>query len=150
MLTECRNCGCIADQQPEYYNRWPSHILQEGWACPKCGRVYAPHVNECWLCNQPVETALPCGPSPLDRFLCTVANANGKQRSPTTLKPQGALDKEQNCGECEEEGPPQCPYCDGYESVRAYFKANDKVEWFCRDCGHYFDRPYDPKATNST
>lgn len=22
-----------------------------GWICPKCGHVYAPHVNECSKCN---------------------------------------------------------------------------------------------------
>ncbi len=22
-----------------------------GWACPKCGNVYAPHVDECLSCN---------------------------------------------------------------------------------------------------
>ena len=24
---------------------------QTGWTCPKCGRVYAPHVQECLYCN---------------------------------------------------------------------------------------------------
>jgi hypothetical protein len=29
---------------------------QQGWICPKCGRVYAPWVKECEACN-PVKTA---------------------------------------------------------------------------------------------
>ena len=28
----------------------------KGWECPKCGRVYAPHIPECGSCN-PVATA---------------------------------------------------------------------------------------------
>lgn len=23
-----------------------------GWVCPKCTKVYAPFVTECWSCNQ--------------------------------------------------------------------------------------------------
>ena len=23
-----------------------------GWICPKCGRVYGPHVQECYNCNK--------------------------------------------------------------------------------------------------
>ena len=30
------------------YNTGPS-----GWMCPKCGRVYAPMVQECYKCNNP-------------------------------------------------------------------------------------------------
>lgn len=30
-------------------------IPQPGWECPKCGRVYAPHVNMCWICIPKVE-----------------------------------------------------------------------------------------------
>ena len=25
--------------------------LRYGWVCPKCGKVYAPDVKECWNCN---------------------------------------------------------------------------------------------------
>ena len=24
---------------------------QKGWECPKCGRIYAPYVPECHICN---------------------------------------------------------------------------------------------------
>ncbi len=24
--------------------------MNTGWVCPKCGRVYAPHVGACWCC----------------------------------------------------------------------------------------------------
>ncbi len=26
-----------------------------GWVCPRCGAVYAPHINECSRCNPPME-----------------------------------------------------------------------------------------------
>lgn len=26
-------------------------LLRYGWVCPKCGKVYAPYVKECWNCN---------------------------------------------------------------------------------------------------
>lgn len=26
-------------------------ITPEGWECPRCARVYGPHVNECESCN---------------------------------------------------------------------------------------------------
>lgn len=26
-------------------------FVQQGWECPKCGHVYAPHVTECTHCN---------------------------------------------------------------------------------------------------
>lgn len=29
----------------------PAEHLKYGWVCPKCGKVYAPDVKECWNCN---------------------------------------------------------------------------------------------------
>lgn len=26
--------------------------MNNGWVCPKCGRVYAPYIPECWHCNK--------------------------------------------------------------------------------------------------
>lgn len=26
--------------------------MNKGWECPKCGKVYAPHVDECKACNK--------------------------------------------------------------------------------------------------
>ena len=26
--------------------------MNKGWACPKCGRVYAPFISECYHCNR--------------------------------------------------------------------------------------------------
>lgn len=31
-----------------------SKVYNEGWVCPKCGNVYAPHVTECLECNRNV------------------------------------------------------------------------------------------------
>jgi hypothetical protein len=30
--------------------------MNTGWQCPKCGRVYAPFVDECIACNAPPVT----------------------------------------------------------------------------------------------
>lgn len=29
-------------------------MSNRGWECPKCGHVYAPHVDECSNCNRPI------------------------------------------------------------------------------------------------
>lgn len=29
----------------------PAEYPKYGWVCPKCGKVYAPDVKECWNCN---------------------------------------------------------------------------------------------------
>jgi len=34
-----------------------------GWICPKCGRVYGPHIAECAVCNNDSpQTIYPCYP----------------------------------------------------------------------------------------
>jgi len=38
-------------QGPIYYN-YGSGVIQQGWQCPKCQRIYAPANLECWNCNQ--------------------------------------------------------------------------------------------------
>lgn len=30
--------------------------MNNGWICPKCGRVYAPFIPECQYCNEKVES----------------------------------------------------------------------------------------------
>ena len=25
--------------------------MNRGWVCPKCEKVYAPHIAQCWECN---------------------------------------------------------------------------------------------------
>lgn len=55
----CTSCGCTAQD-----NRWMSDKTEAtkeqfifveapkyGWVCPKCGKVYAPDVKECFTCN---------------------------------------------------------------------------------------------------
>lgn len=54
----------------------------QGWTCPKCGRVYAPFISECYACNQaatysvptttPPDYACTCGTS----LMCPLHNAN--------------------------------------------------------------------------
>lgn len=31
---------------------WPGGFPQQGWICPKCGRVYAPFCPSCFVCGQ--------------------------------------------------------------------------------------------------
>jgi hypothetical protein len=38
----------------------------KGWICPKCDRVYAPHVSQCWECNR--REVLICHPPTLPHF----------------------------------------------------------------------------------
>ena len=36
---------------------WPLPMVQQGWECPKCGRVYSPSMVMCTYCpQQPVTT----------------------------------------------------------------------------------------------
>ncbi len=30
--------------------------MNNGWICPKCGRVYAPYIAECQHCNKEVKS----------------------------------------------------------------------------------------------
>lgn len=30
--------------------------MNNGWICPKCGRVYAPFIPECQYCNKEVKS----------------------------------------------------------------------------------------------
>ena len=30
---------------------WQPYPTQRGWECPKCGRIFGPHVTECHYCN---------------------------------------------------------------------------------------------------
>lgn len=41
-VCSCAPCQCRRAKLPE-----PSR----GWECPKCNRIYGPHVNECRECN---------------------------------------------------------------------------------------------------
>ena len=76
MAIICERCGCTAGRHapdcPTQYTWPPAITVPEGWVCPKCGRVYGPHVDGCWWCNHPPagaaneririrETLMPCG-----------------------------------------------------------------------------------------
>lgn len=75
--------------------------LQEGWVCPKCGKVYGPHVDECYDCNfqlslerGAVEMAAAAQkPSEFDLMPC------GHPRSSVAYSDEGTL----YCRECERE-----------------------------------------------
>ena len=55
----CTSCGCIekdnigmsdktaATKEQFIFAEAPKY----GWVCPKCGKVYAPDVKECFTCN---------------------------------------------------------------------------------------------------
>lgn len=36
--------------------------MNQGWECPKCGKVYAPSVQQCWTCGK--NTYTPTYPQP--------------------------------------------------------------------------------------
>lgn len=44
-------------------NDFPISWGQQGWVCPKCGRVNAPHVNHC-PCSEPGTTTISTGTTP--------------------------------------------------------------------------------------
>jgi hypothetical protein len=46
--------------EPVYPGEWRMPVPQYGWACPKCGSVYAPHVMECSRCNPPQKLEITC------------------------------------------------------------------------------------------
>lgn len=139
MMTQCPNCTLDSagnhesscPSRPIYYAPWPRRPVQEGWACPKCGWVYGPHVDGCYRCNDPLGykatvrvNTMPCG----------------HPRSAVVSADKGTS----YCSECEE-GPPQCPNCDVHDLVYAYDKVDGVVEWLCSSCGHYFTDTHDPK-----
>lgn len=55
----CTSCGCIQKENIGMSNKTEAtkeqFIFEEapkyGWVCPKCGKVYAPDVKECFTCN---------------------------------------------------------------------------------------------------
>lgn len=55
----CTSCGCTAQDNIEMSDKTEATKEQNisaqspkfGWICPKCGKVYAPDVKECWNCN---------------------------------------------------------------------------------------------------
>lgn len=55
----CTSCGCMVKDNIGMSDKTEAtkeqHIFAEspkyGWVCPKCGKVYAPDVKECWNCN---------------------------------------------------------------------------------------------------
>lgn len=55
----CTSCGCIEQDNIEMSDKTEATkeqnisagSLRYGWVCPKCGKVYAPYVKECWNCN---------------------------------------------------------------------------------------------------
>jgi len=55
MTVICSTCGHTADMHnpdcPPQHTWLSARPLREGWVCPKCGKVYGPHVDECYDCN---------------------------------------------------------------------------------------------------
>lgn len=56
----CTSCGCMVRDNIGMSDKTEAtkeqYIFAEspkyGWVCPKCGKVYAPDVKECWNCSQ--------------------------------------------------------------------------------------------------
>ena len=51
----------------------PPKFENTGWICPKCGSVYAPHVNKCNYCSQNQEFK-PTWTVPLDPYFTTTVS----------------------------------------------------------------------------
>lgn len=49
----CPYCANTAKPQPEdaLARDLSVPFIEYGWACPKCGGVYAPHVRQCGSCT---------------------------------------------------------------------------------------------------
>jgi hypothetical protein len=53
----CSYCGCHDLTAVPFEYRYQVTIQpQQGWQCPVCSRVYAPHVRECEHCNRRICT----------------------------------------------------------------------------------------------
>jgi len=58
---ETESCGDMLDNTGDYYypytcKQWTYPTYQQGWICPKCGRVFSPSVTECSYCNSQTYT----------------------------------------------------------------------------------------------
>lgn len=42
---------CICNENNYNFNGNSINIFNQGWVCPRCGKVFAPHINECMYCN---------------------------------------------------------------------------------------------------
>ena len=49
---------------------WPT-----GWECPKCGQMYAPTVDACWICQRGIAVTTTTGNGPVQRGLTTHVRA---------------------------------------------------------------------------
>lgn len=54
----CTSCGCMEKDNIGMSDKTEAtkkqHIAESpiyGWVCPKCGKVYAPDIKECFTCN---------------------------------------------------------------------------------------------------
>ena len=66
--------------------------MNNGWICPKCGRVYAPFIPECQHCNKEVKSTTGTGPDAVSGKYCidclaeSVAMLNGLINSQDEFK----------------------------------------------------------------
>lgn len=50
----CPKCGVWYHQDRTHlceYSGYRLSTFKQGWECPKCHNVYAPHIDECKRCN---------------------------------------------------------------------------------------------------
>lgn len=64
----CALCNpIIRTQDALKYITYP-HVpamVNQGWECPRCKRVYGPTVTECFSCNAPINHGLYYGKEPV-------------------------------------------------------------------------------------
>jgi transcription elongation factor Elf1 len=42
-------------------------LIQQGWECPKCGKVYSPNTFMCWTCGQNTQTNTTADSAPINQ-----------------------------------------------------------------------------------
>ncbi len=73
-------------------------VERQGWVCPQCGNVYAPHVDGCHACNGEADKSLEEKLEDVRNFVRETEQESGEQAGPQVMTPS-------------ETGPKGMPIC---------------------------------------